>query len=107
MKLWRVVTPEYGEVVPVTDEGQGPMEYGCDVVEIEADTRRDAIVIGVKLMRTDLRRYRWFDKCGWENPFSGVRAVLVNVAYEAHCETCEACLDGDCDEAKALLSAGV
>ena len=40
MRRWYVVTPEYGTVVPVLDYGQGPIEYGCDVVEIEATVLR-------------------------------------------------------------------
>lgn len=50
MKRWYVVTPEYDVIEPVTDEGQGPTITIADVVEIEADTARDAIAFGVKLM---------------------------------------------------------
>lgn len=45
-----MITPEYGVVVPVLDFGQGPMEYGCDVIEIEAENARDAIALGVREM---------------------------------------------------------
>lgn len=104
MKRWRVITPEYGEVIPVTDEGQGPMEYGCDAIEVEAETRRDAVVVGVALMRRQPREYHWFRRCDG-NPFAGIRAEEVNVAWEAHCETCDDCFnhpDGECDVARAL-----
>lgn len=86
MKRWCVVTPEYGVLIPITDEGQGPMEYGCDVIEIEAETRRDAIVLGVREMLKGYngghghgQRYEWCltqrdDGC---SPFTGVRAELV------------------------------
>jgi hypothetical protein len=100
-RRWRIITPEYGEVVPVTDEGQGPMEYGCDVIEVEAATRRDALVVGVALMRRHEREYHYFRHCDG-NPYVGVRVVPVNVAWEAHCETCEACMDGECAVALAL-----
>jgi hypothetical protein len=79
MRRWYVVTPEYSYVVPVLDDGTGPLEYEADVIEIEAETKRDAISLGVKEM---LRgwvggcRYRWcleqrMDDC---SPYSGVKA---------------------------------
>jgi len=73
MPLWIIVGPEYGTVVPVTDEGQGPMEYGCDVVEIEAETRRDALVLGVRLLRSQPYLQNYPD----ENPFTDVKVERV------------------------------
>lgn len=69
LKRWLVITPEYGTVVPVLDYGQGPEEFGCDVIEIEAVSRRDALLLGVK----EMRRLG----CGWfgdvsENPYTGI-----------------------------------
>ena len=43
MQRWYVLSPEYSEVIPVLDDGTGPMEYCRDVIEIEADTKRDKI----------------------------------------------------------------
>ena len=83
---WWVITPEYGVVIPVTDEGQGPTEYGCDVIEIEAETRRDAIVFGVREMLKGRRgghgrgmRYQWcLDTRGdGTSPYAGVTAEAV------------------------------
>ena len=91
MKRWLVVTPEYGEVIPITDEGQGPTEYQSDVIEVEAETRRDAILIGVQLMRASPSDYHWFrDNC-YGNPFVGVTAEEVQVP----CRACEGTGDGD------------
>jgi hypothetical protein len=45
---WEVISPEFGEVVPILDDGTGPMEYGCSYVEIQAPTRRAAIVAACK-----------------------------------------------------------
>jgi hypothetical protein len=93
LKRFYVVTPEYGVVIPVTDEGQGPTEWGCDVIEIEAETRRDAIALGVREMlrggkggHGDGMRYEWClmqrsDGC---SPFTGVKA-------EPAPEMCHAC----------------
>jgi len=73
-KKFAVVSPEYGEVVPVLDYGEGPVEYGCDYIEIETNSRRDALVLGIKAMRKDLRQYRYLatlmdDEC----PFTGFK----------------------------------
>ena len=85
MKRWYVVTPEYGTVIPITDEGQGPMEYGSDVIEIEAETRRDAIALGVReMLRNPWRSKNWIcykwckdqRSCGL-SPYAGVKAYPV------------------------------
>jgi len=80
MKHWIVITPEVGVVIPVLDDGSGPMEYGCDVVEVEAESRRDAIALGVGLMLRE-RGPKWdeytycrqqrADRC---SPYTGVTA---------------------------------
>ena len=83
MKRWHVITPEYGEVIPITDDGQGPTEYGCDVIEVEAETRRDAILVGVQLMRAHERDYHYFRHCDG-NPFVGVKAEEIPPPCETH-----------------------
>ena len=90
MKRWLVLTPEYGEVIPITDEGQGPTEYGRDAIEVEADTRRDAIWMGVKLMRADEQEYHWFRHADG-NPFIGITAEEV----PPMCRACEGTGDGE------------
>lgn len=84
MRRWLVLTPEYGEVVPVTDEGQGPMEYQRDGIEIDAETKRDAILCGVQVMRANTRDYHWFEHCDG-NPYVGITAEAV----PAECLACE------------------
>ena len=76
MKRWLVLTPEYGEVIPITDEGQGPTEYQRDGIEIEAATKRDAILCGVRLMRARPRDYHWFRHCDG-NAYVGITAEIV------------------------------
>jgi hypothetical protein len=94
VKRWTVYTPDYGIVVPVTDEGQGPTEYGCDVIEIEADTRRDAITLGVKEMLKGRSGGHGLGMCfQWcldqrsdnANPWAGVKAELI----VSECPACE------------------
>ena len=83
-RKWLVITPEYDEVIPILDDGTGPIERGCDVIEIEAPTARDAITLGVKEMlkggRQDIYSfYKWCiqSRSDGENPFAGVRAELL------------------------------
>lgn len=89
LKPWVVVTPEYGTVIPIVD-GQGPMEYGCDLVYVEAETRRDALHLGVKLMKQ--RGDDWFDNC--ENPYAGIKVLPAHVCEHGRgewerCRDCE------------------
>jgi hypothetical protein len=84
LKKWIVYTPEYGTVEPVLDFGQGPIEMGADVIEIEASTCRDAITLGVKEMLRLNRdsygnHYQWCADNRSENlsPFAGVKAERV------------------------------
>lgn len=76
---WLVCSPEYGEVVPVLDDGSGPMEYGCDVVFVEAESRRDALMLGVQLFREKGARYLRYDD---EHPYAGV--TVESLACKAH-----------------------
>lgn len=66
---WLVCSPEYGVVVPVLDDGTGPTEYGCDAVHVEAESRQDALMLGVALLKQQGARY--LDNA--ENPYAGVR----------------------------------
>ena len=80
MKHWYVVTPEYGTVIPVLDTGEGPMEYGADCIEVEADNKRDAIAFGVKLMlKGKWKEYQWCkdQRSSGVSPYTGVKAFPV------------------------------
>lgn len=90
LRRWLVLTPEYGEVIPITDEGQGPTEYQRDGIEVEAETKRDAILMGVCLMRDKPRDYHWFRHADG-NPFVGVTAEVV----PPMCPACEGTGGGD------------
>jgi len=50
MKRWLVVTREYG-IHEIIADGQGPWIPERDVVEVEAETKADARVVGVQLLR--------------------------------------------------------
>lgn len=83
MKRWYVVTPEYDYTEIIVD-GQGPTYTERDVIEIEAETARDAIALGVREMLTRRRsldgwRYQWCRDARAEkvSPYAGVKAFPV------------------------------
>lgn len=78
---WLVCTPEY----MTYDPGPLPIdppEYGCDCVEVIALSRWEAIVAGVRVMRSS-------PECNYhrehydEHPYKGMTAVLLDLAEEA------------------------
>lgn len=80
MARFYVVTPEYSYVVPVLDDGTGPLECGADVFEVEADSKQDAVALGVKEMlrgRVGHERYRWCVDARRDgvSPYAGVKAI--------------------------------
>ena len=100
LKRWLVLTPEYGVVIPVLDYGQGPVEYGCDGIEIEAETRRDAISLGVREMLKGGKgghgrgmRYQWCrdQRSDGVSPYAGVTAIIP----QTPCLVCEGTGDGE------------
>lgn len=82
MKRYYVISPEYGETIPILDDGTGPMEYGCDVVVVNARTKREAKIIGVKAMRK--KQQGWFGWCGSEygNPFAGIKVEIHECQHD-------------------------
>lgn len=79
MRHFYVVTPPVQYVEVVTDEGQGPIVEECDVIEVEAPTKRDAILMGVREMLKPQNR-RLYHYCRNQradgcSPFTGVKAL--------------------------------
>ena len=75
---WFVITPNYTYVERILDDGTGPTFEASDVIEVVADTRREAISKGVKEM---LNRPKSFDfkymhsqRADNACPYTGVRA---------------------------------
>lgn len=76
---YAVSTPQYESVEPILDDGTGPIEVGCDIVCVEANTKREAIIKGVKIMRSKEYMPGWKTYYDWywdesTNPFTGVKA---------------------------------
>ncbi len=68
-----VVSEEYGEVVPVLDYGQGPMEYGCDVWEGEAQNKSDAKTLAWAHWRKTHAKCLQNNRADNRHPMSGVK----------------------------------
>lgn len=85
IRRWLVIGPEYGVIDRILDDGTGPLEYSCDVVEVEAGSKRDARRIGVQLLRQIHRGYlqRYPD----ENPFAGVKVEPILEGDDDECPT--------------------
>lgn len=84
MKRWLVITPKYSYTEYVCAEG-GPTYDVCDVIEIEAESKRDAIALGVREMlkggKQDFgNRYRWCrgQRIDGLSPYAGVWAEEVD-----------------------------
>lgn len=79
MKRWCVVTPEFPYTEIIDPEIGGPTYDVCDVVEIEAENRHDAIVFGVKVMLADHGLYSYCrdQRDSGLCPFEGVTAHVA------------------------------
>lgn len=74
LKLFHVFSPNY-ETHHATYVD--PPEYGCDVVEVEAASERDALLLGVQEMRR--KRMGWVDdnRSDGKPPWAGIRVEQV------------------------------
>ena len=84
LRHYYVVSPEYG-VMDVIVDGQGPMEYGCEVIEVDARTKREAIIKGVAIARKNTRYDSYFNH-EWDGsspPWKGWHAELAEELVDA------------------------
>lgn len=72
MPRWTVVSGEYDYVEPVLDDGSGPTYYTCDIVDVEAENKKQAMVLGLREFR---KKYPsgFVDRMSGENPFKGMK----------------------------------
>ncbi len=83
MKLYAVMGPEYGETIPICDDGTGPTEWVGAYVEVEAENASDAKVFGWRLLKAQPGFWRWHEP--GENPFGQLEVK----------EICRACYESD------------
>lgn len=82
---WSVVTPEYGTVIPILDDGTGPIEYGADYVCVEADTKRQALVAGVRKLRSTGSHWMEDQNSDGASPFTGLKAEKLLCPHGVCC----------------------
>ena len=61
---WCVFTPAYGE----------QYSYGSDTTEVQAHSRREALVIGLRVLRALGSRWIQDQQSDGRNPFNGLKA---------------------------------
>ena len=64
-----IVTPEYETYYGDYE----PPEYGCDVVEVEASTKREAKVLGLRELRRTGSKWILDGASDEHNPFTGLK----------------------------------
>lgn len=90
LKHWMVVTPEYQSLSEYID-GYSLYEPACDVVSVEAYTKREALIAGVAEMRR--KKLEWIrdQESDKASPFSGLKAESALCSH-GYC-WCDICTD--------------
>lgn len=75
LKKYVVMSEIYSEIVPILDDGTGPTEEAYDYIEIEAENKTDAKILGIKLWQEQHKgKYKcWGDKDEDENIYKGTK----------------------------------
>lgn len=120
---YEVLTPEYGVLVPILDDGTGPTEWGADWALVVATSAREAVRIAVKAwlrgenacvydpgpygVSYGYRGYCVRQREDGECPWTGVRAQVMRCGHgfeyrgpigalqDAHAEGHDICPDCD------------
>ena len=80
-----VMNPLTETVIPILDDGTGPSEWGRDIVEVSATSKKEAKRLGYHALKQTYEGRRWINDCRGDNknPFS---ELTVEEQYTA--ETC-------------------
>jgi len=76
LKPYWVMSPEYEEVIPILDDGTGPIESGRDCVGVLAFDKEHAKVLGVQAMRKS-RNCKYIKDDPECSPFTGLQVELA------------------------------
>jgi len=95
VRHWMVSSPEMSVVIPILDDGTGPLEYFHDVAWVEATSKREAIRLGTPKLTEWASQARSYGL----NPFVGVRAELATCEHGV-CY-CDMCGDRECAACEA------
>lgn len=97
LKLYFVVGPENVDYSGVYGDPPEPPEYGCDCVMIEAENKRDAVMLGVQeILRTQRRSTAEDNRGDGLPPWAGYRAEEV-----PKCSMCGRTTDCICGQREA------
>ena len=77
MNRYYVISPTYYYHEPILDDGSGPDEPACDVVEVEAHTKREAKIRGLKELRKIHKGWINWHRDSDANPFTGLKVELI------------------------------
>jgi hypothetical protein len=91
MPYYLVCSEEYGEVIPVTDYGEGPMEYSCDVWEGFAANVAAARKAAYQLWKANPREWKSIEnnRGDGRHPMSGAKVEwLCRCSGPLHGDTC-------------------
>lgn len=77
MKRYFVVSPGYESYGRPYGDPPEPPEYGCDVLEIEADSKRTALILGVREMLTWRESWAKDNRDDGLPPWAGYRVEEV------------------------------
>jgi len=77
MKRYGVVSPQLFYIEPVLDDGDGPIEYYCCYVEVEARNKREAKIAALKTK--EMKDWINWQRNDRRNPFAG---LFVKEIYE-------------------------
>ena len=94
-----VVSGPIDELIPICDDGTGPIETSHEVVCVDAPSKAKAKVAGLRLMK-DWPGYQRQDGC---SPFTGVTVEEITACPHGlrWCECDEYC--DECDDVAAFL----
>lgn len=87
MKHYFVVSPEFTTDCEFFGYYWEPPEYGCDVVHIHAENKRDARIMALKT--DEFKSWRKYILC--DNPFTGLQ-VIEHICPHGLCQ-CGSCCD--------------
>lgn len=90
MAHYLVCSEEYGEVIPIVD-GQGPMEYGCDVWDGHAKTKAEARQKAYLAWRDGGGKSIEINRSDGRHPMSGVTVEIIDpdaMDPDAECPEC-------------------
>jgi len=93
-KHWYSVTSaEWGEVIPILDDGTGPTEYGCDHLWVRTTSAKRAKVLMVRAFRRRTKGKSWKSAPWlWDgNPFRGMRAERADTLDFEDPSICSGC----------------